>query len=233
MRESFCPRLSEAKILLPLIRSHLFAAASRHSLPGGRSLDLLPIVEDGLFGYELVPYPEMRVCLTIGRDGKGVPVVRKTSYGADASNALQLASVNGRTVTRSAPGTHHAQWSDSPFPDWPSAAASAWAQLAPQLPDGPRPHVELDETAHRYLDEALSIAHSHLEAWDPFIQFIGLPNEAQHGFALHGAAGEHGELVAQRPDIWILRWKSPPHAIYEEWSVLLPDRDVANELTRA
>jgi hypothetical protein len=72
-----------------------------------------------------------------------------------------------------------------------------------------------------------------LAAWDPFIRFFGLPNEAQHGFALHGAAGERGELISQRLDIWILRWKSPPNAIYEEWSVVLPDRDAATEPTRA
>ena len=233
MSESFCPRLSEAKILLPLLRTHLVAAASGHPHPGARSLDLLPIVEDGLFGYELVLHREMRICLTIGCNEMGVPVVRKTSYGAHASNALQLASMNGRTVARRAPGTRHTQRRDSRFPDWPAAVASVWAQLAALLLDRPRQPVELIEWPHRLLDDALSIAHSHLAAWDPFIRFVGLPNEAQLGFLLYGAAGSHGELVSQWPHSWILRWKAPPHAVYEEWPVALPDRDVASELTRA
>jgi hypothetical protein len=78
-------------------------------------------------------------------------------------------------------------------------------------------------------DEALSIAHSHLAHWNPVIQFFGLPDEAQQGFALEGAKGEHGELVFQRPDIWMLRWKAPPQAVYESWSVALPDPDAASD----
>ena len=233
MSDSYCPRLSEAKHLLPLLRSHLATAAARHSLPGVVSLELFPIVDDGLFGYELVPDRETRAKLTIGCDGKGVPMLRKMSYDTAAPNVLRLAAVNGQRVTGGTPRMGHAPRRDSLFPDWPSAVAAAWAELDTLLPERPRRHVEVNATAHRFLDQALTIAHSHLAAWDPFIRFFGLPNEAQHGFALHGAAGEHGELVAQRPEIWILRWKSPPHAIYEEWSVLLPDRDVANELTRA
>jgi hypothetical protein len=146
---------------------------------------------------------------------------------------LRLAAVNGQTVTRIAPGTRHAHRRESLFLDWPSAAAAAWAELAAQLPDRPRRQAEVKQTVHRVLDEALAVAHSHLAAWDPCIRFIGLPNEAQHGFALHRTAGEYGELVWQRPDIWILRWKAPPRAIYEEWSVVLPDRDAATEVTRA
>ena len=50
MAGSLYPRLSQAKDLLPKIRAHLIDAASRHSLPAGFSLDLVPIVEDGLVG---------------------------------------------------------------------------------------------------------------------------------------------------------------------------------------
>jgi len=233
MLESHCPRLSAAKHLLPLLRSHLVAAAAHHSLPGAVALDLLPIVDDGLFGYELVPDRETHVCLTLGCNATGVPMLRATSNGADAPEALRLATVNGQAVTRMALGTRYAHRRDALFPDWPSAVAAAWGELAALLPYRPRRQVALEETPHRLLDAALSIAHSHLAAWDPFIRFVGLPNEAQHGFALHRAAGEQGELVSQRPDIWILRWKSPPHAIYEEWSIVLPDRDAATEWTRA
>lgn len=233
MSESYCPRLSEAKTLLPLLRAHLVAAAACHSLPVAVSLDLVPIVDDGVFGYELTPDRETRVFLTLGCNRTGVPMLRKTSYGTHAPSALRLAAVNGQTVTDMAPATRHAHRRESLFPDWPSAVAAALAELATLLPDRPRRQAELNESMHRVLDEALATAHSHLAAWDPCIRFVGLPNEAQQGFALQGAAGEHGELVSQRPDMWILRWKSPPHAIYEEWSVVLPDRDAAAELTRA
>ena len=233
MSESYCPRLSEASILLPLLRAHLAAAPSRHSLPGALAVDLLPIVDDRLFGYDLVPDRETPSHLTLGCNAKGEPVLRMKSYGAETPNGLRLAAVNGRTIARKAPDLRQIRWRDARFPDWPSAAASAWTQLALLLPEGPRQRVEVNEGGHRFLDEALRIAHAHLATWDPFIRFFGLPDEAQHGFALHGTAGEHGTLVAQRPDIWILRWKSPPHAIYEEWSVVPPDRDAATGLTRA
>jgi len=233
MSESDCPRLSDAKSLLPLLRTHLVAAAARHSLPGAVSLDLLPIVDDGLFGYELVPDRETRTYVTIGCNPRGVPMLRTTAYGVVAPNALRLVAVNGHTVTRNAPGMRRARQRDSLFPDWPSAVASAWARLATQLPGRLRRQVQLNEAPHRHLDAALFVAHSHLAAWDPFIRFAGLPNEAQYGFALHGAAGGHGELVSRRPDIWILRWRSPPHAIHEEWSVVSPDRDAVTEPTRA
>jgi hypothetical protein len=233
MPASFCPRLSEARQLLPLLRTHVAAAAARHPLRGLISLDLLPIVDEGLFGYELLPDREMRVFLTIGRDERGVPMLRVKTYGPDAPNPLRLVAVDGRAIMRRGSGMRDVKRRESTFPNWPSAVAAAWAQLVAQLPDAPRQYVEFDETAHRFLDQALSIAHSHLAAWDPFIRFFGLPNEAQRGFELHGAPGEHGELVSQRPDLWILRWKSPPHAVYEEWSVVLPDGDAATGLTCA
>ena len=50
MPKSFYPRLSEAKALFPLLRAHLVAAASHHSLPANLALDLLPIVEEGVMG---------------------------------------------------------------------------------------------------------------------------------------------------------------------------------------
>ena len=42
MQSSYCPRLSEAKTLLPILRTQLGAAAPRYSLPTGISLDLFP-----------------------------------------------------------------------------------------------------------------------------------------------------------------------------------------------
>jgi hypothetical protein len=46
---------------------------------------------------------------------------------------------------------------------------------------------------------------------------------------LTGTRGGHGELVFQRPDIWMLRWKAPPEAVYESWSVAIPDSDGASD----
>ena len=83
------------------------------------------------------------------------------------------------------------------------------------------------EDEHRCLDEALAVAHSHPAQWNPFIRFVGLPNEAQHGFVLAGGKGEIGELIFQRPDIWMLRGKAPPDVVYESWSVALPTAGAA------
>lgn len=230
MSRSFCPRLSEARHFLPLLRSHLIAAASRYPLPNGLALELLPIIEDGLFGYELLPDRNTHTYVTIGCNAQGDPVMRKTSYGFGAPNALQLVAVNGQILSRSERSMRYStQRRDAYFPDLPAAAESAWAQLLFLFPERPRQPVVVRDYAQRCLDEALSIAHLHLAHWNPFIQFCGLPNEAQQGFALSGAHGERGELIFQRPDIWMLRWKAPPHAVYESWSVVLADLDAAGD----
>ncbi len=227
---SYCPRLSEARRLLPLLRSHLIAAAARYALPTGLAIDLLPIVEDGLFGYELLPDRNTHTYITIGCNAQGEPVLRRTSYGVGALSALQLVAVNGHVLSRSERAARYStQQHESHFPDWPAAAESAWAQLLFLFPERPRQPVAVREHVHRCLDEALSIAHLHLAHWNPFIQFFGLPNEAQQGYALKDAQGEHGELVFQRPDIWMLRWKAPPQAVYESWSVVVPDLDAASD----
>jgi len=229
MARTFCPRLSEARTLLPLLRGHLAAAASRNPLPVGLTVELLPIVEDGLFGYELVPDRDAHTYLTIGCNAQGEPVLRKTSFGNGAPDALQLVAVDGRVLSRSELAVRHdTQQRDSRFADWPAAADMAFAQLLGLFPGRPRRPVTFREHAHRCLDEALSTAQSFLAKWDPFIHFLGLPDEAQHGVALSGVNGERGELVFQRPDIWMLRWKGFPQPVYESWSVVLPDRDAAD-----
>jgi hypothetical protein len=224
---SFCPRLSEAKHLLPLIRGHIVAAASRRPL--ATALDLLPIVEDGLFGYELVPDRKTHTYLIIGCNAQNEAVLRKTSYGVDAPNAVQLVAVNGRFLSRSERAARYSfQRCDSRFPNWRAAAESTWAQLRILFPDRPRQAPDLCENL-RGLEEALSIAHSHLVHRDPFIQFFGLPNEAELGFPLTGASGEHGELIFQRPDIWTLRWNAPAEVLYKSWSVAVGDLDAGND----
>lgn len=88
------PRLSEAAHLLPLISGHLDASAWRH--PYCASLQLLPIVEDGLFGYELVPDRDTHTYVIIGRNAEGRPSLRTVSYGSGGSEVLQLVAVQGR-----------------------------------------------------------------------------------------------------------------------------------------
>ena len=233
MSQLFCPRLSEAKHLLPFLRSHLIGAASRCPLSASMALELLPVVEEGLFGYELIPDREMQTYVTIGCDVRGEPLLRKTLYGTGATSSLQLVAVNGYLPSRSEPAARSStQQRDSQYPDWTAVADAAWAQLLMLFPERPRKAVVLREYAHRCLDEALSVAHSHLALWNPFIRFCGVPNEAQHGFALAGSHGEHGELVFQRPDIWMLRWEAPPQAVYESWSVVLPDLDATTDFAR-
>ena len=231
MPKCFSPRLSEARDFLPLLRRQLAGAAPRYPLSTGLALDLLPIVEDGLFGYELVPNRNAHTYLTIGCDAHGEPVLRRTLYGVDAPNGLQLAAVNGQVLSRPERAARYSvQQHDSRFADWPAAAESAMAQLVFLFPDRSRRPVTLPEKIHRCLDEALSIAHLHLVRWNPFIHFFGLPNEAQLGFALSGPNDERGELVFQRPDIWMLRWKAHPQAVYESWSVVPPELDGTGDL---
>lgn len=215
---------------MPLIRSELIAAASRYPLAAGLALELLPIVDDGLFGYELVPDRDTHTYVTIGCNAQGEPVVRKTLYGVGAPNALKLVAVNGHILSRAERAARYStQQRDFHFSDWPAAAESVCAHLLLLFPERPRRPIAVRDHVHRCLDESLTIAHSYLAQWNPFIEFFGVPNEAQQGFALKGANGEHGELVFQRPDIWMLRWKAPPEAVYESWSVALPDTDADSD----
>ena len=51
--------------------------------------------------------------------------------------------------------------------------------------------------------------------------------QAKVGYRLSGDRGEYGELVSRRPDMWVLRWKSPVRDVYEEWSVTIPPPDAS------
>jgi len=217
----FYPRLSQARDFLPVLRQYLTAAASRHPLVVGMTVDLLPISDDGLFGYELVPDRKTHTYFTVGCSAQGEPVLRKTIYG-EAADGLRLVAIDGRILSRTERSArYHVRQRDTAFSDWPAATEAAFAQLLALFPERPRQPVALSDQAQRSLDGALAIAYSHLAQWDPFIRFCGLANEEQLGFALSGSRGQHGELVFQRPDIWMLRWKAAPRAVYESWSVVL------------
>ena len=225
----FCPRLSEAKTYLPLLRAELLDAAPRHTLPVDLSpLDLLPIVEDGLFGYELIPDRRTHTYLAVGRHEAGSAWVRRTLYCEHAPSALRLAALNGKSIVRERfTPKDPVKQRDDRFPEIPDAVESALAQLVVLFPERPRKSVEFHANVHRYLDDALAIAHAYLLQWNPRIQFCGLPNEAEFGYRLTGDHGEHGVLISKRPDMWVLRWKSPARDIYEEWSVALPPSDAS------
>jgi hypothetical protein len=233
MISSYCPRLSEARHLLPLLRLHLGAAAARFALPAGLTLDLLPITEDGLFGYELIPGRETHTYLTFGCDAQGTPTLRRTSYGAGGQNAVRLVAVNGQILSRGERAIRYTtQQREVQFADWEAAAEAVMVQLLAQFPDRPRQPVAMIDDANRSLNAAVAIAHSHLARWNPFIQFCGLPDEPIQGFALRGSHDEHGELILQRPDIWILRWKTAADAVYESWSVAAPDSSAGADAAR-
>jgi hypothetical protein len=226
--DSICPRLSEAKTFLPLLRAEFLAAARHYMLPANLSVDLIPIVEDGLFGYELVPERRTHTYLAVGRAEAGSAVTRRTLYPEDAPSALRLVALDGKSVVRERVRPRgRVQQRDLRFGEIPDAVESALAQLAMVFPEEPRKAIEFRTEVHRYLDEALAIAHGYLADWNPRIQFCGLPNEDQLGYGLRGDHGERGELLSRRPDMWVLRWKSPVRDIYEEWSVLLPPPDAA------
>ena len=55
--------------------------------------------------------------------------------------------------------------------------------------------------------------------FDPFIDFFGLPNEAQLGFPLSGFGSTQGELAFREPGTWILRWQSDDEVVSESWSI--------------
>jgi len=221
MPDRFCPRLSQAKDLLPLIRAHLVAAATHHLLPASFSLDLMPIVDDGIFGYEFLPHRETNTYLTIGCDSGGRALLRKNLYCAEPPSALRLAAVNGRVLSPSElDAWHRIQPRDFSFPDWSAAAQAAWDELAELFPDGPRRSVEIHDAAPRWLDEALAIACSYLAERDPRIEFCGVPDEAQYGFALTGAKGEWGHLVSRTTGTWTLRWESAGNAVCEQWAAV-------------
>lgn len=221
MLNGSCPRLSQAKQLFPLVRAHVAAVAAHHLLPASLAFDLLPIVDEDVFGYEFLPNRETNTYLTIGCSESGKAVLRKSLYCAEAPSALRLAAVNGRVLSRSElDAWHRIQPHDFVFPDWASAAQAAWDELAELFPDGPRRPVHIHDTRHRRLDDAFAVAHSHLAHWDPRIEFCGVPEEAQYGFALMGAHGEFGQLVSRMPGTWTLHWESAARIVHEEWSAV-------------
>jgi len=223
------PRISLAKDLLPVVRAHLVAAASHHSIPAGLALDLVPIVEDGLVGYEILPNHATHTYLTIGCDDRGVPVLRESSYSDGPTGVLRVASVNGRTLTQGGKNAGRCpRQRDFVLPDWPSTAEAVWTRLAALFPQQPRHCIEVHGAWQDCLDQALAITYAHLAECDPCIDFCGVPGEDQYGYALVHANGGRGLLTSREPGKWSLWFRAPNVTLSEEWAMALPGLNVAD-----
>jgi hypothetical protein len=233
MLEAYCPRISEAGELLSLVRTHIFVAAARNPGAAGHLLDLIPILDEGLFGCELIPEGDVDTCLTLGCRYNRRPVVREVRYRVPRGT-LRLAASEGRTLGRRDLGARfRVRTRDHEFPDWSSAAAFALTTIAALFPDQPTSPPLLVPGPLRSLEWALHIANARLAHWDPFIHFFGLPNEAQLGYGLHGADDGRGQLAFCRPDAWTLRWRSANGAIEENWSLLPATLDTTGQMAHA
>ena len=228
MPDDRCPRLSHAMLLLPLLRAQLGGVASRYSLPAGLEVELIPIVEDGLFGYELLPSRDTHTYLTLGAYASDVPVVRSNLYCTSAPSALRLATVSGCALMQhELDAWDDIEQRDVRYPDWPSAAAAVWAELARLFADTPRYAITIQEAGCTAFDQALAIARSRLRGCDPSIEFCGIPDEAQYGYVLKGTRGGHGNLVLRSRGSWELHWTTRGSHIDEQWRATPFDGEAA------
>lgn len=220
MSQVLYPLVSQAAAILPLVRGHIVEAAGHCSLPVGFSLDILPIQEEDLFGYELTPPGGAETCLTLGCKFDGEPLLRKESLLSVHGAGPHLATVDGKavadgTATRSRYGRR-----DTRFPDWCSAARFAFDELEAIFPGAPRRAPLVNAGCNASLERALFAVATRLAPWNPCIHFCGLPNEDQLGYVLCSPEGGRGELVFRRPDRWTLRWQSARELILEAWTVV-------------
>ena len=220
MLEAFCPRISEASELLPLVRSHVIVAAAHNPKAASHLADLIPILDEGLFGYELIAAGDSDTCLTLGCKHNRRPVVREVCYRVP-HGILRLAASDGRRFNhRDRRPRFRVRTHDHEYPDWSSAAAFALTTMAARFPIQTAPMPPLALGALHSLEFALNIANAKLAHWDPFIHFFGLPNEAQLGYGLNAAGDGRGQLAFCLPNAWTLRWRSDQGAIDENWSML-------------
>src|ERR1700686_4436059 len=190
MPKALSPLLSQAATILPLVRGHIAEAAGRCSLPLGFSLDMVPILEEDLLGYELTPIGVAETCLTLGCKPDGEPTLRKETLTRVPPGALQLVTLDGRTIARASrelPSRYGRR--DLRFPDWPSAAKFAWAELETLFPGAPRRPPLLNLGRNALLERALLAAATRLAQWNPSVHFCGLPNAEQLGYGRYGAGG--------------------------------------------
>jgi len=218
MPEARCPRLSHAMLLLLLLRAELGNAASRYSFPAGLEAELLPIVEDGLLGYEIVPNRDTHTYLMLGADANNAPVVRRNLYCTSAPSALRVATVSGSALMQhEIDAWDDIEQRDVCYPDWRSATAAVWSELATLFADTPRYAIAIHDAEHAAFDRTLAVARTRLRGCDPSIEFCGIPEEGQYGFVLKSARGGHGNLVLRSRGAWELHWTTATTQIDEQW----------------
>lgn len=221
MPQVLYPLVSQAAAILPVVRGHIVEAAGKCNLPVGFSLDMVPILEEDLFGYELTPLGAAETCLTLGCKADGEPVLRKECLTHSLVDAPRLASVNGRPVDHRLQSVRSRQGRrDFRFSDWAAAAKFACDELEALFPGAPRRPPALNLGPNASLERALFAVATRLAQWNPFIHFCGLPNEEQLGYALCGIDGGRGELMFRHPDRWTLHWKSTREIVREAWTVV-------------
>ena len=219
MEVALWPRLSVATAVLPRIRHDLVAHADTLDGRKGREITLCAIVEDGLFGYELVPSVMTLPFLIMGCGEDGIPRLRRTLFDPTRDSGLRLAALHGRAIRGTRPRRPNRPREDeSLYADWPTAAAYAWKDLSGAVSGDPRTW-DASMAECRSLENALAIASLHLAEWDPGIDFCGLSNQAELGLPLRGIAGESGTLTRKRPDIWVLNWVAEQTVVAREWSI--------------
>ena len=213
------PRLSVATAILPRIRHELVVQAAALDGTQGREIALCPIVEDGLFGYELVPSVMTLPFLIMGCAEDGIPRLRRTLFDPTRDSGLRLAALHGRALRGTRPRMPKRPRQDEAlYADWPTAAAYAWKDLSGAV-SGDRTTWDASMAECRSLENALAIASLHLAEWDPGIDFWGLSNQAELGLPLRGMGGESGTLTRKGPDIWVLSWVTKQTVVTREWSI--------------
>lgn len=228
--ERFWPRLSDAAALLPVVRRALMddPGAPRER---GPDIDVFPIVEEGLFGYELTPRAPDQPVVSVGCHDDGIARVRRTEFDPHEAG-LRLATLHGHLVdAHSAPVRRNPRQQETLFADWPTAASDVWAAFAGAPQGEPTRWLQaMDEC--RSLENALTIASLHLAEWDPVVEFFGVPNQAEYGLPLRGGGGDAGNLTLHRPDLWLLYWRSAQRIVQREWSRFSVPEDVPALLPR-
>ncbi len=221
MPQVLYPLVSQAAAILPVVRGHIVEAAGKCSLPVGFSLDMVPILDEDLFGYELTPLGAAETCLTLGCKLDGEPVLRKQCLNSSTPSAPRLATMDGQAISRGAKAMalRHGR-RDFRFPDWTAAAKFAWSELETLFPGAPRRPPRINAGPNASLEGVLFAAATRLAQWNPYIHFCGLPNEEQLGYALCSADGGRGELVFRHPDRWTLHWKSTREVVREAWTAV-------------
>ena len=213
------PRLSDATAILPRIRHELVVQAATLDGTKGREIALCAIVEDGLFGYELVPSMMTLPFLIMGCAENGIPRLRRTLFDPTRDSGLRLAALHGRALRGTRPRMpKRSRQDEALYADWPTAAAYAWKDLSGAV-GGDRTTWDACMAECRSLENALAIASLHLAEWDPGIDFWGLSNQAELGLPLRGMGGESGTLTRKRPDIWVLSWVTKQTNLTREWSI--------------